>query len=390
MNRDKPGAIVIGGHFQGLGVIRSLAKHDIPVYLLDSELCIGRFSRYTKKFIKCPTVSDEKSFLSFLKRLANKEALKGWVVFPTDDETVHFLSIFKKELEKFYRIATPGWDVIKYTYNKKLTYQLAETVGISIPQTYYPENIDDLGKLKIKYPVIIKPAVVKKFFNVTKKKAYLANNEKELLNLYEKASEIIDPSEIMIQEFLPGGPNYLFSFCPLFKNGKVLAKITAKRARQHPMDFGHASTYAEIVDIPEIEVIGEKFLRRISYYGLSEVEFKLDPRDDKYKVLEINARVWGWHTLAIRAGIDLPYLLYQDMLGEEVRTNSSLKNAKWIRLMTDIPTVISEICKGRMKIKDYLNSLKGKKEFAVFSLKDPLPFVVELLLFPYLWRKRGF
>ena len=218
----------------------------------------------------------------------------------------------------------------------------------------------------------------------------MANNEKELLNLYEKASEIIDPSEIMIQEFLPGGPNYLFSFCPLFKNGKVLAKITAKRARQHPMDFGHASTYAEIVDIPEIEVIGEKFLRRISYYGLSEVEFKLDPRDDKYKVLEINARVWGWHTLAIRAGIDLPYLLYQDMLGEEVRTNSSLKNAKWIRLMTDIPTVISEICKGRMKIKDYLNSLKGKKEFAVFSLKDPLPFVAELLLFPYLWRKRGF
>jgi len=37
-----------------------------------------------------------------------------------------------------------------------------------------------------------------------------------------------------------------------------------------------------------------------------------------------------------------------------------------------------------------LDSLKGEREFAVLSLKDPLPFVIELLLLPYLWRKRGF
>ena len=156
------------------------------------------------------------------------------------------------------------------------------------------------------------------------------------------------------------------------------------------MDFGHATTYAETVDIPELEEIAAKILGLLGFYGLSEVEFMLDPRDGIYKLLEINARPWGWHTLAIGAGVDLPYLLYQDMLGEEGQQNDFDKNTKWIRLTTDIPTVIAEIFKGRLKVTDYANSLKGKRQFAVLSIRDPLPFIAELLMLPYLWRKRGF
>jgi len=94
--------------------------------------------------------------------------------------------------------------------------------------------------------------------------------------------------------------------------------------------------------------------------------------------------------LAIRAEVDFPYLLYQDMIGRKVKNNSFKENIKWVRLTTDISTAIMEIFKGRMKVIDYLNSLRGEKEFAVLSLKDPLPFIIELLLLPYLWKKRGF
>ena len=156
------------------------------------------------------------------------------------------------------------------------------------------------------------------------------------------------------------------------------------------MDFGHATTYAETVDIPELEESTKKILGAMGYHGLSEVEFMLDPRDGRYKLIEINARAWGWHTLAIGAGVDLPYLSYQDMLGAEVKQNGFDKDAKWIRLMTDIPTTLGEILRGRMRINDYITSLKGKKQFAVLSITDPLPFITEILLLPYLWKKRGF
>lgn len=115
-----------------------------------------------------------------------------------------------------------------------------------------------------------------------------------------------------------------------------------------------------------------------------------DPRDHQYKLIEVNPRVWGWHTIAIAAGLDLPYLLYRDMIGEEIEVPASLKQVKWVRLTTDLPTVFLEIVKGRMNLRDYLASMRGSKQDAVLSLDDPLPFVAEVVLIPYLWVKRGF
>ena len=386
----KVGAVIIGGDFQGLGILRSLARQNIPIYLLDKELCIGRFSRYPKKFMRCPSVRQEVRFLNFLKDLARKENIESWIIYPNDDETVYFLAKYKKQLQAYYRIPTPPWDVVKFAYEKKLTYQLAEESGIAIPKTFYPSNLEELGQLELEFPVIIKPSIKEPFYSRTRKKAVRIDNRQELVREFEKALSIIDGSKISIQELIPGGPSYLFSVGSLYKDGEFLGKVVARRTRQHPMDFGHATTYAETVDIPELEKIAAKILGLIGYYGLSEVEFMLDPRDRRYKLLEINARPWGWHTLAIGAGVDLPYLLYQDMLGEKGKQNNFNKNTKWIRLTTDIPIVIAEIFKGRLKVSDYLNSLKGKKQFAVLSRNDPLPLIAELLMLPYLWKKRGF
>jgi predicted ATP-grasp superfamily ATP-dependent carboligase len=328
--------------------------------------------------------------LTFLLNLADKEGIKGSVIFPTDDETVFFLSKHRHELSGLYGVTTPEWDVIKYAYNKKHSYQLAEKLNISIPLTFYPKNVEDLKKVNIPFPVIIKPAVMRDFFRKTGKKVFLARNYDELLSLYQKALTIIGQDEILIQEKIPDVANHLYSFCPFFKQKRVLARIIAKRSRQHPMDFGQASTFAETINIPQLESIGKRILSFMNYYGLCEVEFIQDPRDGIFKFLEINPRIWGWHTLALRAGVNLPYLLYQDMTGKELISQHFKEGVKWIRFMTDIPTVIQEIVKRRMKLKDYIYSLKGEKEYAVFSLKDPLPFLGELLILPYLLKKRGF
>ena len=54
MSGDSPGVVVIGGDFQGVGVLRSLGRRGIRTYLVDSELSIGRFSRYRGGFSRCP------------------------------------------------------------------------------------------------------------------------------------------------------------------------------------------------------------------------------------------------------------------------------------------------------------------------------------------------
>jgi D-aspartate ligase len=386
------GVIVIGDHVQALGIIRSLGRRGIPVYLLhDKNLCISRFSRYTKRFIRTPTPNNESEFVDFMIKLAKNDRIRDWILMPTNDEAVHTLSKHKETLEEYYSVSTPCWDIVKYAYNKKLTYQIAEKRGIPIPKTFYPENIDEVHEIShdIDFPVIIKPAIADRFYKKTKIKVFKANTKDELIQTYIKAASIIDPSEIMIQEIIPGNPDNLYSFCSFFRNGKVMGICTGRRSRQRPMDFGNASTFVESVYIPELIELGTSLLNAMNYYGLSEVEFKYDTRDDKFKLLEINARTWLWHSLAIGSGVDFPYLLYKDMIGEEIKPERSFKeNVKFVHIYTDLGVAIKEVMNGNMTLKDYVSSLKGEKEFAVFSFKDPLPFIVETLLLLYLWKTR--
>ena len=390
--KNSPSVVVIGDHVQALGIIRSLGRRNIPVYLLhDKNLCIGRFSRYTTRYIKTPSPSNKKEFVDFLIKLANSEQIKGGVLIPTNDVWVYVVSKYKKTLEKYYRVSTPCWDVVKYAYNKKLTYQIAEKIGIPIPKTFYPENLEELHEIlpDIDFPVIIKPAIVDHFLKKTKTKVFKANTKDELIQAYIKASRIIDASEIMVQEIISGGPDNLYSFCSFFKNGKVIGMCMGRRSRQRPMDFGSASTFVESVYVPELIELGTHLIEAMNYYGLSEVEFKKDMRDGKFKLLEVNARTWLWHSLAIRCGVDFPYLLYKDLSGEEIKPVRSFReNVKFVHIYTDLGVVIKEVLRGNMKLRDYISSLKGEKEFAVLSLSDPLPFIAETLMLLYLWKTR--
>ena len=109
-----------------------------------------------------------------------------------------------------------------------------------------------------------------------------------------------------------------------------------------------------------------------------EVEFKHDRRDDEYKLLDINIRPWGWHTLCIACGLDFPYIQYRDALGEPVSRLTPRYGYHWVRMLTDIPAGIQEIRAGITRPVAYLRSLVGKTAFSVFDWRDPVPVVGDL------------
>jgi predicted ATP-grasp superfamily ATP-dependent carboligase len=384
------GAIVIGGDYQGLGIVRNLAEHGIPIRIMDYEPSIGRFSRYVQKSYRCPVADDELSFVEYLVAVADKDGLHKWVVYPTSDKVAVLLSKHKDFLARFFKIWTPGWRTMSEVYDKRLTKHLADRVGVAYPKTITYPSLDEIGGSDIRFPVIIKPAFKNAFFDLTKKKALAVWNKKELIENFYEISQVVDPEELMIQELIPGSSNHQYSYCALFKNGEPKARLMARRARQHPMDFGQASTFVETVRVPELEDYSIRLLRELDYYGMCEVEYKYDARDKEFKFLEINARSWGWHSLGRRAGVNFSYLLFLDQIGEEHFVEDYRIGIKWLRSMTDFPTFLKEWTGGRMRAIDYVKSLRGEKELAVFSLRDPLPFFVEIAMAPYLRKKRGF
>jgi D-aspartate ligase len=174
------------------------------------------------------------------------------------------------------------------------------------------------------------------------------------------------------------------------KDGVALGSMEAQRWRQHPPEFGRAATFVESIDLPIAQEMTVKFLRAIDYYGLAEVEYKLDHRDGKYKLLDVNARTWGFHALGAQAGVDFPYLLYADQVGKPVQSARGRAGVGWIRMVTDLPTSFAGIYSGRLGSGAYLRSLRDFSIESVFSSEDLLPTLAEIALLPYLAVKRGY
>ena len=386
------GAIVIGGDYQGLGIVRSLGRQGIPVCVVDDELSISRYSRYCTKFVKLANLRDERVTVDSLLELGKRLGLDGWVLYPTREELVAALSRHRSELSEMFRVPTPDWGSVKWAWDKRNTYSLARELDIPTPVTHYNlENLDELDQLhSLTPPFAIKPAIKEHFFYTTKAKAWLANSHAELRTLFHKASELAPCGEIMVQELIPGGGSQQFSYCAFFRDGEAVGKMVVRRRRQHPLQFGRASTYVETLDIPILEELSERFLRAIDYYGLVELEYKLDPRDSQYKLLDVNARTWGYHSLGAEAGVDFSYMLYADQIGLPVSVCKGRPGVGWVRTTTDIPAALAGILRGDTSLKGYLRSLQSCDAEAVFSLSDPVPGLAEVALIPYLAIKRGF
>lgn len=278
---------------------------------------------------------------------------------------------------------------MQWVLDKRNTYRLASELGIPAPKTWYPETVGELDQLEADMPVAIKPAIKEHFIYATKAKAWRANNRIELRELFQRAARHLPPGEIMIQDLIPGGGEQQFAYCAFFKDCRAIASMTVRRRRQHPPEFGRASTFVESIELPILETLSERFLRKINYYGLVEVEYKLDPRDGEYKLLDVNGRTWGYHTLGAGAGVDFPYLLFADQMGQSVEARRGQAGVSWIRLVTDLPTGIGEVCRGRLKATDYARSLRNFQVESVFDREDLLPGLMELVLTPYLAVKRG-
>lgn len=389
---NSTGAVVIGGDYQGLGIVRSLGRRGVPVCVVDDEYSISRFSRHAAHWVTAPDLRDERRTVDTLLETGRRLHLSGWVLYPTRDETVAAISRHRDVLGQIFRVPTPAWSAIQYAWDKRNTHRLAHDLGIPAPRTWLVQDAAELDGLDAEPPFVLKPAIKPPFVHATKDKAWRANNHKELRELFTRASAVVGAPEVMVQELIPGGGERQFAYCALFKDGRALASMVARRWRQHPPEFGRSSTYCETVDGPELEELSERYLTAVDYYGLVELEYKLDARTGQYKLLDFNARTWGYHTLGPKAGVDFPWLLYSDQVGEPPPSPPprARPGVRWRRLVTDMPTAAVELAARRLSPGSYVRSLCGPKAEAVFSLRDPMPALAELALLPYLVVKRGY
>lgn len=380
----KTGALVLDGNLGALAIVRSLGRHNIPVWVVTGKNGLAALSGYCMRSFRWPDTTEPER-VEWLKELGRLHKLDDWVVFSASDETARLLSVNCKSLGLQYRLTTPDWEVLRVAYDKRLTYRLASEIGLSHPQTFFPCDREELESFDFEFPVVLKPAYREKINRFTRSKAWLARDRCNLLNLYDAAVLLVDPSIIMVQEMISGGGEHQFSFACLCLEGRPIGSLVARRRRQYPIDFGYSSSFVETIHLPEIEVLARRLLSGMRYSGVAELEFKYDSRDDKYKLLDMNPRFWTWHSLGARAGVEFPHLLWKMAHDEEIEEVRARGGCKWMHLVADVLAASGEISRGRISVGDYLSSLSGALEFAVFSSDDFLPALLEI---PLLVHKR--
>lgn len=376
--------IILGGHIQALGLARQAKRKKVKVTLvIPDQYSVARFSRCVDRVVVRSTEEQLVQYLHTKKR-------EGSMLFPTSDEYIEFIVRHYDSLKESYLIALPDLSTIRLFADKIPTYQFAEKNGIPHPWCKYPQSLSDVEFMaeRMKYPVVIKPAVMYSFHRKFGKKAFLCES---IAVLRRKVKDIVEAdypvSSLIFQEYLSGGAKNLYSYGFFAVNGVVKSSVTVNRVRQNPMDFGNSTTFAITADIPAIEIASKRIIELTKYTGMGEVEFMYDKGE--YKFLEINTRAWKWHTISEGRG----FSFIEDWIdwlnrGEIMAKNEGDIRCAWVERVTDFAVIVKGLFRGQVKLGEAVRSYGQRKISAVWKLSDPLPAIMYLIMSPVLYIKR--
>jgi predicted ATP-grasp superfamily ATP-dependent carboligase len=374
-NVDKPGAIIIEGHVQGLSNTRSLGVAGIPVYVVDKGPCIASHSRYCIKSFICPDYQTD-AFVDFLVTLAQKENISGWMLLPSNDHAVYTISRHKVLLSRFYKIITPDLPVTEQIYDKRRLLELAEGLKLPCPLTQYFSTPSEEPRPELNFPVITKGRNGLSFYKALGKKAFLAADRVELQQQLQLIAERYPVDGTFTQELIPfNGKNKTISFTAFCVKGEIKAHWMGVKLREHPLRFGTA-TFARSIYEEACYKQSVPLLRALDYTGVCEVEYLLDPRDGKYKLIEINARTWLWVGLARVCGVDYALMIYAYLNGHPfVYPDNYRTGINWINPVSDFAYSMLAMLQLRLNPFEYLKTIFARDNVnALMAKGDNRPF----------------
>jgi predicted ATP-grasp superfamily ATP-dependent carboligase len=301
-----------GEYKHTLGIVRSLGRqgHEVSVLVRDRGDLAAR-SRFCSTAEIVPNLTVDNFAEVVLKVLKRKQYD---LLMPVGFRSTLAAASSKKALTSLTHLEVAEAGKIELAADKKGVRELALGLGLNVPATFYPSSIEGARELagQLLYPVVLKPPS-----EALPKSIRVVRSQKEFLPSFEslRATWPLSPDELpMIQSFVPG---YGCGFFALYQNGVCKRVFMHRRIREYP-PAGGVSCCAESFYDPNLKKAGIKLLDALNWHGVAMVEFRYDPDEKKYTLLEINPKFWGSLDLALAAGADFPRYLCEMASGENL------------------------------------------------------------------------
>jgi len=383
-NADTP-VVILTCKIGAITIMRSLGRYGVPISAVDADTYSPGFtSKYcNKKHIKKFDESKPLEYLEFVLNIG-KELGKKALLIQTSDNMAVFIAEYADQLREYFIFPENDADLIKRIISKEGMYAIAQENNVPTAITLFPSNLDDVLEYCKggKFPLMLKGIYGDKLQARTGKKMVIVNNKEELLENYKLLEDPKQPN-LMLQEYIPGDDDQVFIFNGYFDaNSECLCAFTGYKVRQYPIHVGAASLGENKwnQDVADLTI---KFMKDIKYSGILDIGYRLDPRDGKYKVLDINPRVGqAFRIFVAENGIDVIRSQYMDLTNQ--RDNEPvvpIEGRRWIIEDYDVIASLHYFSEGSLKFGEWFSSFNRLEEGAWFSWRDPVPFLMIVLSF---------
>jgi predicted ATP-grasp superfamily ATP-dependent carboligase len=378
---------------QGLAVIRGLGLAGVPVVACGATRHgLGFYSKYaTEKFRYTSPFKSKSRFVSDILRIVRKTRPD---VILAGESTLVVLDEVRADVEQYTTLGAPPSETLRCAVDKAKTIELAERVGVPVPQTARGSSAAEVLEkaAALRFPVAVKPQGHQLYRSTTHAlnfKVRYARSIEDLAQILRPFGE--DSGYPLVQEFAPG-----VGVCvsAVFRDGEPVTMLAYLRARNWPLTGG-ISTLRRTIPLDErLRSYATALLGELRWRGVAMVEFKYDRPNDSYTLMEINGRFQASVALSLDAGVNLPYLTACVHLGRPVEGPASYRigvEERWLRgdlfalgehLLrrreeTERLRALHDLPSKRRAIWEFVRDFRPRMRFDEFKMYDWKPGLVE-------------
>jgi predicted ATP-grasp superfamily ATP-dependent carboligase/protein-tyrosine-phosphatase len=382
--------VLDGNQFSTLSIVRSLGRKGIQVTvggIRDTAPGIATYSRYAKQFVSyADPLANPDQFVQNIIDIVSQNNFD--LLIPVTENTALPLAKQRAAIEQYCRLALPESASLELAIDKNKTFEIAAEEQVPVPVGVTIDNTSELSALlaNIKYPVVVKPSrsVAENGQAArTKLNVQYAFNEQELIDI---CHNILRFTPAILQEYFRGDG---VGVEVLARHGEIVLVFQHKRLHEFPLTGGGSTLRQSVAVNPQLLEHSRRLIKRLNWHGVAMLEFKYNEASGQCRLMEINGRFWGSLPLAVAAGADFPYALYNMLVTDSVpeapqyqtgRLNRKLKDdLYWLLVVLfrrdSNPLIIWPSLNSI--VRDCLSVFSLKHRFDSFAYDDPRPFLID-------------
>jgi predicted ATP-grasp superfamily ATP-dependent carboligase len=388
--------IILDGQLKSaLTCVRSLGTAGIPVSAgAERDTAMSLHSKFAaSSFVYPSPYTDRKGFIQRVKTEAVRLGDKP-LVYAFSDATYLSLYEHREALKEHMTLVFPEEQSVEIAFDKAATYSLARVSGVPTIPTYTPETKEEVRELgeRLGYPAVVKTrrSVTWKNGRGVFGSATFVHNKTELERTFFSLRNTHEESPL-VQDMVYGEE---YGVEMLAREGKAYARVTHHRMRSLS-PTGGASVLKETLASGHLkstlEAYAEMLVQKLTWSGPIMVEFKVDRDSQSPYLMEINGRFWGSLPLSVASGVDMPYLFYSNIQGENHMTGlvTGREGVVSRHFLGDVRHLM-RVLSGRNPMRkhlypkrtkalaDFFSVPRGTKA-DVWSFKDPKPALMEIV-----------